>query len=190
MESKIESIIYKVLDNSATAIEREAMAAWIRISPENEAEFESYKILWAEEIPETPQARLDFAAGRKKLMGTINLLETRKRRTIRVRTAISIALFLVTIFISVWNLFNEMTGISVARRFDNVPIETVIQFLTENSDVKFSFENNGLKSCRFDGYLISGSDADATVIAALIAMKLTYKIEPSGDFLISGNCGN
>ena len=50
MDAKIESIIYKVLERRATATEQEALAAWISIGPENEAEFESFKILWEGEF--------------------------------------------------------------------------------------------------------------------------------------------
>ncbi len=188
MDGKIESIIYKVLDERATTMERAALASWISISVENEAEFESFKILW--ESQGSDEREPDFDVGKKRLMEAIHSLEIRKRKTIRIRTAISIALFLISVVISVWNIFHEVTGASTSMRFENAPITTVEEFLTKNWDVKFSFEDNRLRDCRFNGYLINSHGDEETLKSVLSAMNLGYKIEPSGDFLISGNCGN
>jgi hypothetical protein len=190
MDGKIESIINKVLEGNASSTEREALAAWIRIGPENEAEFESFKILCGEEIPESAETQLDFYSEREKLMGKIHSLELKKRRTVRVRTLISIALFVIAILFSLWNLFDELKGAPLTRRFENASIGTVEQFLTENWTVKFSFENGGLGNCRFDGFVLTGSGDEETLKAVLTAMRLSYKVEPSGFFLISGSCGN
>lgn len=188
MDRSIESIICKVLENEATVSEQQALAAWRALSVENEAEFQSFKILFADDLTdESSEPPLDLEGSRKKLMGIIHRLETRRRTTAKLRMIASVVLFLLTVLVSTWNIVSEVSASSQVKHFKDASFSSVAAFLADEYDVTLSLTGN-MDGCRFDGYIVVNGSGDEITKTLLNAMKLTYKIESPSHFLISGTC--
>lgn len=189
MDRNIESIIYKVLENDATVSEQQALAAWRAMSADNEAEFQSFKILFGDDLSvELTGPSLDLEGSREKLMGKIHQLEAQRRTTAKMKMIASAVLFLLTLLASVWNVVNEATTSSHVRHFKDAPFSSVATFLIDEYDVTLSVTGN-MDDCKFDGHIVVNGDGDEITRTLLNAMKLSYKIQSPGHFLISATCG-
>ncbi len=187
MDRNIESIINKVLANDATVSEQQALAAWRTLSAENEAEFQSFKILFADDLTDDSGPPLDFEGSREKVMGIIHQLEARRRATAKLRMIASVLLFLLTILVSTWNIVREVSASPQVKQFKDASFSSIAAFLADEYDVTLSLTGK-LDNCKFDGYIVIHSDGDEVTKTLLNAMKLTYIIESPSHFLISGMC--
>ncbi len=188
MDRDIESLIYKVLEDKATDSEAAVLASWRRMSPENEGEFQSFRILSVS--AQADDAHSDLERGRNKLMMVIQSLEKKRRNTIRLRKIVSVVLFVLTLIVSVWNVVSEVNANSAAMYFRNSSLSQVATFLAKNSDVTLSGERTEMENCRFDGYIVIRGDGVEAARMVLNALKLTYTIDSQRNFLISGKCGD
>lgn len=198
MEDKTH-LIRKVLLNQATEQERIELDAWMKSDREHAEQVEDFKILYGQWSHDTdPQYDDDADRPLRQIQKSIQQIKQKERRSIARKTgAWSIAGFIfvgvlyfsydkITCHADKGHRQGKWSGVklSTSLSFNDTPLSTVLQVISEKNHVPFTAKSKGLLACKFTGTFYKGT-AMKDVMAALAESEgFRYTFEPANVELI------
>lgn len=167
------SRIYKVLSGEASAAELNEVTEWIRQSPENKAEFEDIKLLWASSDAVGTKDTQSFDEGLVRIKAR---MRSKIRRRNWVRSGVQTALIILC-GLCVFLLFHDSgPGLRDVEglRFDAVSLEEAIRVIEDEYDIEIRVEGTVLLSCRLT-LILYKTTSDEEVVS-LVARSLNAEV--------------
>ena len=181
------TLIYRVLSDKATDTEKKELEEWIALSEANKTEYDDIKLLWQNaKHAGSPGPDFHFYDGLEQ----IKALMRRKHRKRRRKRAVIISTALVLIaLMAVAHFFfpyhgsgNESQGY---HKFDNEPLDRIIDALEKDYDVQIEVENKGILACRFTGTFYNDPVKDMLHSIA-DGLSLSCESPQEGEYLLKG----
>ena len=179
------SLIYKVLSGEANAIEEIELNDWIAQAPENKAEFDDIKLLWASSKETETENAGRFDDGFDKIRARMRARVKRKAWiSSLIRTTAVIVLGLMAFF-----LFHESRpGLTEGLQFNDVTLEQAIGVIADKYNIHIEVEDRELLKCHLTLVLykvkterdVVGSLAHSLNVDATLLSDKRYKLSGSG----------
>lgn len=179
------NLIYKVLSGEASAIEQNELNDWIGQAPENKAEFEDIKLLWASSKETETENAGPFDDGFDKIKARMRA-RVKKKAWVRslIRTAGIIVLGLITFFF----FYDSSPGLTEGLQFNDVTLEQAIAVIADKYNIHIEVEDRELLKCHLTLVLykvkterdVVGSLAHSLNVDARPLSHKRYKLTGSG----------